>query len=719
MKSHEPQRARRRDSNTDGLRFEKREGSARPTDTTHRKHLMPNRLAHESSPYLLQHKDNPVDWHPWADEALARAKAEQKPIFLSIGYSACHWCHVMEHESFESDSIAAQLNENFVCIKVDREERPDLDQIYMQAVQMMTGRGGWPMSAFLTPELQPFFGGTYWPPKRKHGMPGFDEVLVAVLDAWENRREQAIEQAGVLTERISTNMSSAADGETPIDMTLLDQASRQLISQFDHTYGGFGEAPKFPHSMAIQFLLHMWTRDRERNADLLEAATKTLDCMADGGIYDHLAGGFARYSVDARWLVPHFEKMLYDNALLLDAYVDAFTATDNPRYLVVAEEICNYMLKYMTDDARGFHSTEDADSEGEEGKFYVWTIDEVKEVLGDELAEKFCYVFDITEHGNFEGKNIPNLSKTLEQCASIKSWDADELRQQMTEAKQKLLAVRDQRVRPGKDDKILTSWNGLMIHSMARAAVVLENETFLRASIAAAEFVLGSLRKENGRMLHTWRHGTAKLDAYLDDYANLANAMITLYESTFEDRWLDEAVSLADMILKHFGDKEEGGLFYTADDHETLIARMKDFQDNAVPSGNGMAATLLQRLGHLCNRDDYLEAAHAIIQVAIPMMRQYPIAVGQLLIAADMKLGPIKQCVIAEGAPEFTKQLRKTHLPRVVLAAPGESSHLQSLVAGKTQSGSQATLYVCDNFTCQTPVEGDSIAEAIESLAKS
>ena len=678
---------------------------------------MPNRLADESSPYLLQHKDNPVNWYPWADEALKLSKAENKPIFLSIGYSACHWCHVMEHESFESPAIAAQLNESFVCIKVDREERPDLDQIYMQAVQMMTGRGGWPMSVFLTPELQPFFGGTYWPPERKHGMPGFGEVLAAVLDAWSNRREQAIEQAGVLTERIAENMV-APDEEVAIDLEVLDRASRQLVSQFDSTHGGFGEAPKFPHSMVVQFLLRMWSRDRDRNSDLLDVATKTLDCMADGGIYDHLAGGFARYSVDARWLVPHFEKMLYDNALLLDAYVDAFTATANDRYATVAREICEYMQKYMTDEAGGYHSTEDADSEGEEGKFYVWTVEEVETVLGEALAEKFCYVYDISEHGNFEGKNIPNLSKTLEQCAKIKGWDAEQLVREMDEAKAKLLEVRDQRVRPGKDDKILASWNGLMIHSMARAGVVLQRDDFLQSAISAAEFVLNAMRKENGRLLHTYRHGKAKLDAYLEDYANLTNAFVTLYESTFDTRWLDEAVKLAETIVAHFGDAEEGGFFFTADDHETLIARMKDLQDNASPSGNGMVATVFQRLGHLCHRDDFLEAARKVIQLAMPMVEKYPIAVGQTLIAADMQLGPFKQCVIAEGNDtKFAESVRARYLPRMVLAAPSESEHLQDLVAGKEASDGGARLYVCEDFTCQQPVDADGIAEAIESLS--
>ena len=677
---------------------------------------MPNRLADESSPYLLQHANNPVDWYPWAEEALSRARDEDRPIFLSIGYSACHWCHVMEHESFESDAIAAELNANFVCIKVDREERPDLDQIYMQAVQMMTGRGGWPMSVFLTPDLQPFFGGTYWPPARRHGMPGFNEVLAAVLEAWRERRDQAIEQASKLTEHIKQN---AVAGEQTIESSLLDLAARKIAAQFDPAHGGFGEAPKFPQSMATQFLLRMWSRDRERNSDLLEVVTKTLDKMAAGGIYDHLAGGFARYSVDAHWLVPHFEKMLYDNALLTDAYLDAFLATGEERYGRVARETCDYILKYMTDVAGGFHSTEDADSEGVEGKFYVWSVDEVTSVLGEELAERFCYVFDITEHGNFEGHNIPNLPKTLEQCAQMKGWDVDELREQMDLARKQLLEVRDQRVRPGKDDKVLASWNGLMIHAMARAGTILGEARFLIAAKSAADFVLTSMRQEGGRLLHTWRHGVAKLDAYLDDYAHLTNAMVTLYESTFEDRWINEGVRLANTMMSHFADAESGGFFYTADDHETLIARMKDLQDSSIPSGNAMAATALFRLGQLGNREDLLAAAEAALRTAVPMMEKYPLAVGQMLVAADLFIGPMKQCVIAEQGDEHASSLRRTYLPRAVLAAPTDNVHLQSLVGGKTLGdGETAKLHVCEQYACQQPVEGDDVGRAIQSLAE-
>ena len=430
---------------------------------------MPNHLAHESSPYLLQHQNNPVDWHPWGPEAIARAKKEDKPIFLSIGYSACHWCHVMEHESFENEPIANYLNEHFISIKVDREERPDLDQIYMNAVQIMTGRGGWPMSVFLTPDLKPFYGGTYWPPTPRMGMPGFEQILIAVNDAWQNRRDNVTKQADDLTGYLQTIEEHGDDGEPrslPLPLEegwgegvppsqaaqLLDNASRHLQRAFDSRQGGFGSAPKFPHSMDLQLLLRLWKR--QPREDLLHMVTLTLDKMAGGGIYDHLAGGFARYSVDERWLVPHFEKMLYDNALLTSAYLDAYLVTREERFARTVRETCTYILTYMTDATGGFHSTEDADSEGEEGKFYVWTPTEIKQVLGDKAAERFCYVYDVSDSGNFEhGKSILNLPKTIEQCAALKGWDLDDLKKELAESRTKLLTVRDQASAPAKTTK--------------------------------------------------------------------------------------------------------------------------------------------------------------------------------------------------------------------------------------------------------------------------
>ncbi len=426
-----------------------------------------NRLAQENSPYLLQHQNNPVDWYPWGPEALDRAKQEQKPIFLSIGYSACHWCHVMEHESFESPAIARLMNEHFVNIKVDREERPDLDHIYMSAVQLLTGRGGWPMSVFLTPELQPFYGGTYWPPSSRMGMPGFDQVLLAVADAWKNRRQQAMEHAAELTEQINRIGELGGSGNE-LSRALIDRAGVSLERSFDYTNGGFGGAPKFPHPMDLQVLLRLWKR--HRRPGVLEMVTTTLDKMAAGGIYDHLGGGFHRYSVDERWLVPHFEKMLYDNALLTTCYVEVYQATGRADYAQVVRETCDYVLRDQTDPAGGFYSTEDADSEGEEGKFYVWTPREIEAVLGSELAAEFDYIYDVSEAGNFEGHNILNLPKPIDVCAKLRQVDAKELLARLASARGKLLEVRGGRVRPARDDKVLISWNGLMIDALARAA---------------------------------------------------------------------------------------------------------------------------------------------------------------------------------------------------------------------------------------------------------
>jgi len=674
---------------------------------------MANKLAAETSPYLLQHKDNPVAWYPWGPEALEKAKLEDKPIFLSIGYSACHWCHVMEHESFENDEIAAKLNEHFVSIKVDREERPDLDQIYMNAVQILTGRGGWPMSVFLTPDREPFFGGTYWPPRASRGMPGFDQVLDAVLDAWQNRRDQALQAAGQLTERLSQIASSAVTAEGDVAPELLDHAARQLERQFDFSHGGFGGAPKFPHSMDLQVLLRHWRRYRRDG--VLEMVQLTLDKMAAGGIYDHLGGGFARYSVDARWLVPHFEKMLYDNALLSAAYLDGYLATGDERYARVARETLDYILRDMTSPAGGFYSTEDADSEGVEGKFYVWTPAEIEEVLGPQQAKTFCYCYDVTEEGNFEGKNILNLPKPIPQCAKLLSRDPEELKAELAESRQKLFAAREQRVRPALDDKVLVSWNGLMIDSLARAARALGEPRYLRAAKQAADFLLGTLRREDGRLLHAWRGGQAKLDAYLDDYAALAGGLVSLYEAGGEQVYAERAVALCDALLELFADPEGAGFFYTAHDHENLIARNKDFQDGSVPSGNSLAATALLRVGHLSGETKYLEAAESTLKGAAELIQQYPQAAGQLLLACDMYIGPTREIVIA-GDPttaemqELISALSSRFIPNKVVLLRDVNKQpaaaLAPVLADKETVDGQLTAYICEGFACQAPAVG-------------
>jgi uncharacterized protein YyaL (SSP411 family) len=684
---------------------------------------MHNRLAHETSPYLLQHKDNPVDWYPWGTEAIEKSRSEEKPIFLSIGYSACHWCHVMEHESFENEAIARVLNENFVPIKVDREERPDLDQIYMNAVQMLTGHGGWPMSVFLTPELKPFYGGTYWPPRSARGMPGFDQILAAVIDAWKNRREAALNAADQLTADLR-NVGTVTEGDASgLNAGLIHSAVNQLQRGFDHTYGGFGQAPKFPHPMDLQILVREAQRAGQQGP--LDMVRLTLDRMAAGGIYDQLGGGFARYSVDARWLVPHFEKMLYDNALLTSAYLDAYLVTRDESYARVVRETLNYIVRDMTDPAGGFYSTEDADSEGHEGLFYTWTPAEIEAVLGGEGAATFGRVYDVSDGGNFEGRNILNLPKTLEQCAKILGREDAELAAELAKSREKLFAAREKRVRPGRDDKVIVAWNGLMIDAMARAGAALNEPEYVITADEVASFILSRLRRDDGRLLHTYRHGHAKLDAYLDDYASLANSLVSLYEANFNERWIEAAVQLVDIMLAQFADPS-GGFFYTAADHEQLIARTKELTDSSTPSGNSLAATALLRLGRLLGRTDYLDAAERTLTTALPIMQRAPTAAGQMLLALDRYLGPAHELVLVgdvgrEGTKTVIAAVHGRHLPRTVFAVRDSAStdptgarsrHLDEIFVGKESPDGQPVLYACQNFACQVPAVGLAAIQA-------
>jgi uncharacterized protein len=689
---------------------------------------MPNRLAHESSPYLLQHQNNPVDWFPWGAEAIEKSRDEEKPIFLSIGYSACHWCHVMEHESFENEAIAHVLNENFVPIKVDREERPDLDQIYMNAVQMLTGHGGWPMSVFLTPELKPFYGGTYWPPRSARGMPGFDQILAAVIDAWKNRREAALNAADQLTAELR-NVGTVAEGDARgLNAGLIHSAVNQLQRTFDHTYGGFGQAPKFPHPMDLQLLVREAQRSGKQGA--LDMVRLTLDRMAAGGIYDQLGGGFARYSVDARWLVPHFEKMLYDNSLLTSAYLDAYLVTNDENYARVVRETLDYIIREMTDPAGGFYSTEDADSEGHEGLFYTWTPEELEAVLGKERAATFGRVYDVSDVGNFEGRNILNLPKTLEQCAKILSRELAELASELAKSREELFAAREKRVRPGRDDKVIVAWNGLMIDAMARAGSALVEPEYVITADEVASFILSRLRRDDGRLLHTYRNGHAKLDAYLDDYASLANSLVSLYEANFNERWIEAAVQLVDVMLGQFADPS-GGFFYTAADHEQLITRTKELTDSSTPSGNGLAATSLLRLGRLLGRTDYLDAAERTLTTAVPIMQRAPTAAGQMLLALDRYLGPAHELVLVGdmGRDDVKAAIAAVHrrnLPRAVFAVRDSAStdptgarsrHLDEIFAGKESPDGQPVLYVCQNFACQEPAVGlASIQSRLDAL---
>jgi uncharacterized protein YyaL (SSP411 family) len=689
---------------------------------------MPNRLAKETSPYLLQHQNNPVDWYPWGDEAFAAAKKLDRPVFLSVGYSACHWCHVMEHESFENAEIAKTLNDNFISVKVDREERPDIDQIYMNAVQSLTGRGGWPMSVFLTPDKQPFYGGTYWPPKAARGMPGFDAVLFAVLDAWKNRREALFDQAKQLTDHLKV-VGSAGTGETDgeLDVNLVTVVEAALAKNFDSREGGFGAAPKFPHPMDMRLLLRI--AKRTGSAKALEMVTFTLEKMSAGGIYDQLAGGFHRYSVDARWLVPHFEKMLYDNALLVSALVETYQSTGREEFATTARHTLDFILKSMTDPAGGFHSTLDADSEGEEGKYYVWTVAEVEKVLGADDARLFAAAYDITARGNFEigehpGRSIPNLPRKLADVAKSVGLELGDLQSRLAAARAKLLGVRNQRVPPGLDDKVLVSWNGLMIDAMATAAGALNETRYLADAQKAADFLLMKLRRPDGRLLHAYRHGQAKFDGYLDDYACLANALVSLYEADFNARWIDEAGKLCDIILARFADQATGGFFYTADDHEELIARNKDVYDNATPSGTGMTLMALVRLAKLTGEERYAAAAERGLRSVGELFERAPTGVGQSLLALDLWLGPTQEMVVAApdaaSRDEVLRVLRRQFRPHQVVAAvpgTGESPLLKAVLQGKRPVDDKPSLYVCENFTCRAPIVGvDAITAELTKL---
>lgn len=668
---------------------------------------MPNRLAQESSPYLQQHGSNPVDWFPWGAEALARALAEDKPIFLSIGYAACHWCHVMEHESFEDAATAEILNRNFVCIKVDREERSDLDSIYMQAVVAMTGHGGWPMSVWLNPQREPFYGGTYFPPERRHGMPGFKELLRNLAEAWQQRRGELQENARAMLEHLrSPAAAGGAAGALP-DAGLLPQALQAVLQSFDWSNGGWGAAPKFPQPMTIEFLL----RQHARSADplALEMAERTLQAMAAGGMYDQLGGGFHRYAVDDHWLVPHFEKMLYDNAQLARVYLHAFQVTGKPLYKRIVEETCDYLLREMTEPGGGFYSAQDADSEGEEGRFFVWSVAEVQKILQVD-APLFMEAFDVTAGGNFEGHSILHVQVPLALLAEKYKLAEDEVESRLARARMQLWAVRERRIKPLRDEKVLTAWNGLALAALAEAARVLERADYLLAAQRNAEFVLGTLHTANGRLLRTWRAGSpAKLNAYLEDYANYADGLLELYQATFEERWFVAARQLADAMLEHFAD-DSGGFFDTSADHEQLITRPKDLQDNAVPGGNGMAAGVLLRLAAYTADARYSSAAEQVLARVQASAARYPTAFAQTLQALDFYasapaevalVGPLQD----SGMAELLAELREPYRPHQVLALlqPLAGSAIP-LLHGRVQLGGQATAYVCRNFACQLPV---------------
>jgi uncharacterized protein YyaL (SSP411 family) len=676
---------------------------------TERAHGTPNRLAQETSPYLLQHAQNPVDWYPWGPEALERARREQRPIFLSIGYSACHWCHVMERECFEDAAIAAQMNADFVNIKVDREERPDLDEIYMKAVTALSGGGGWPMSVFLTPELEPFFGGTYFPPVRRYGRPSFPDVLRALSDAWRQQREQVISQAAELTAIIVAESSTDVRGV--LEPGILGSARDALLGAFDREWGGFGAAPKFPHSGDIRLLLR--AAQRKSDAAALHAATFTLDHMAQGGIHDQLGGGFHRYSTDAKWCIPHFEKMLYDNALLVPAYLDAHLLTGNAEYAEVARAACDWVLREMITAEGGFASAQDADSEGEEGRFFVWTPEQLDDVLGEELGAIAAAYFDVTEQGNFEdsGRSALWRPHTAREVAARLRIDEAALAAAIAKAKPKLLAARAARPRPLTDDKVLAAWNGLMIGALAYAHQTLDDARYLAAAQRAARYLLSGMRQPDGRLFATARHGRAHLNACLDDYVFVIAGLLDLHESDFDPRWLREALALTDVVEARFADPANGGYCTTGEGHEVLIARTKTLHDGALPSGTGMQALNLLRLSELCGRADLAGKARDAIASQAALVNRHPRLFSQLLLAVDfLDHGPREVVISGEpgdaAAEALLRAVRSVFSPQRVVAraVSGADVTLQPLLSGRTSGAGGAMAYVCRDFTCEAPI---------------
>jgi uncharacterized protein YyaL (SSP411 family) len=654
---------------------------------------MTNRLAQETSPYLLQHRENPVDWYPWGEEALARAREEDRPILLSVGYSACHWCHVMERESFEDPETAAYMNEHFVSVKVDREERPDVDAIYMEAVQAISGHGGWPMTVFLDPEGVPFYGGTYFPPDESRGMPSFRMVMEAVVDAFERKREEIRERAGETRARLGAIGLVEPRGEAP-EAAQLDEAVARLLASADREHGGFGGAPKFPPASALELLLARGEH---------EVVEGTLDAMLAGGIYDQLGGGFARYSVDAVWLVPHFEKMLYDNALLARAYLHGWQALGHARYRRVCEETLDWMLREMRGSEGGFYSALDADSEGEEGRFYVWTPAQIRAALGED-ADSVIEFYGVSERGNFEGANILHLAAGAE---------ADEP-EGLAAARRALYEARAKRAWPGLDDKRLAAWNALAIAALAEAGAVLGRADYLDAARGCAEFVLETMRDDEGRLLRTYKDGKARLNAYLEDHAFLLEALLTLYEASFEPHWFERARHLADETIERFRDPERGGFFSTSSDHEQLIARRKEIGDHPIPSGNSAAALGLLRLAALTGERDYERHAEGVFALFAKAAVQHPESFAHLLRALDFHLSPTKEvALVGDDLGELATVIRSHFRPHLVLAGGPEGSEEPPLLRDRPSVDGRPAAYVCKHFSCHAPVTDPTDLDAL------
>ena len=674
----------------------------------------PNRLIHEKSPYLLQHAHNPVDWFPWGEEAFARARAEDKPVFLSIGYSTCHWCHVMERESFEDEETAALLNALYVPIKVDREERPDVDQVYMQAIQIMTGQGGWPLSAFLAADGRPFWGGTYFPPDDRYGRPGFRRILIALADAWRTRRAEILDSAAKLTAHVAEQSRAAhTAAKEPLGAETIARGVEQSLARFDSVHGGFGPAPKFPRSHALSFLLAAHARSGD--PDTLGMVEVTLDRMARGGLQDHLGGGFHRYSTDERWLVPHFEKMLYDQALLARTYLDAYQVTGKEEYAQVARRTLDYVLRDLAAPEGAFYAAEDADSEGEEGKFYVFTPEEIRAVLGREEGDFCAAVFGVSAAGNFEhGRSILHLPRPLSAVATAEGSTEPELAARLDRERAALLVARDQRIRPHRDDKILTDWNGLMIGTLAAAGRILAAPEYVAAAERAAAFIATRLRRTDGRLLRRYRDGEAAIPAYLDDHAFLAHGLLELYATTFDPLYIEQARALARDMRRLFHDEKDGGLFFSASDGESLLVRTKEVYDGAVPSGNAIAALVFLRLGALTADPELAAAGRGIVNSFAGVLEVSPLAFPQMLIALDFALGPSAEVVLA-GKPEhpaitaFRAALDRRFLPHVVVALhPGGAAgarlaELAPFLAAYAPADEGGLAYVCRDHACQLP----------------
>jgi uncharacterized protein YyaL (SSP411 family) len=665
---------------------------------------MANRLSAETSPYLLQHRDNPVDWFPWGPEALDRARAEDLPILLSVGYSACHWCHVMERESFEDEATAAFMNQNFVCIKVDREERPDVDAIYMEAVQAFTGQGGWPMTVFLDPDGVPFYGGTYFPPDESRGMPSFRMVMEAVLEAFHGKREEIRERAETMVGRLEA-LARLSPGGVP-GPEQLTEAIATLLSHADPTNGGFGRAPKFPPASSLELILSREQGSRGPGSGAgAEHVERTFDAMLAGGIYDQLGGGFARYAVDSAWLVPHFEKMLYDNGLLARAYLHGWQVFGHERYRRVCEETLDWLLREMRGPEGGFYSAYDADSEGVEGKFYVWTPDEIRAVLegaGGFDVDAILTYYGVTEAGNFEGKNILHLADGAAAPAPPG----------LDSARAALLAARAERVPPGLDDKRLTSWNALAIAALAEAGAVLGRDDYLEAAAACAEFVLGTMRDDDGRLLRTYKDGRAHLNAYLEDHAFTVEALLVLYESSFDPRWFAAARELAETMIERFGDPERGGFFSTSSDHETLIARRKEVGDHPIPAGNSAAALGLLRLAALSGEARFAARARGVLALFGDPAVSHPDSFAHFLRALDFDHAATREVALVGGdLSTLAGVVRASFRPNVVVAAGPAGATEPPLLDARTEIGGEPAAYVCEGFTCNLPVTDPAALE--------